>query len=305
MKKTTPIFRLIACAIISSATFFACQQDDLSSEEFVTANVKASTTLVSETSTANLQDYSEDCASICIEEGTNTYYKKSGSKTVQAGGSANTKNVSYEIYNTESQLFIYVTYSPTGPNSSKAKLNININGSERTVEKIDSEITISHQIDLPENWQACDVIPFTIFQEGFIEDVTFEGSYALVGICTDTCEDSFNYEKNVDGSYTFTYISAEDVTNAEVKFTCPHITDFTALDGKEYTINPGKGNGSPTVLTWTGNLEACEEITFTILFDADCEQNNADFAILFADFKVNEVSKKGEKENIKFDCSAE
>ncbi|MCR8669482.1 hypothetical protein NO995_17490 [Aestuariibaculum sp. M13] len=305
MKKTTPIFHLIACAIISSATFFACQQEDLSSEELLTANAKASTSLVSETSTATLKEYSDDCSSMCIEEGSNTYYKKSGLESKTSGNSKNTKEVSYDVYNTETQLIINVYYNIVSGNSNaQADITINIDGNEKFEESISSGSMSTHFINLPLDWKACQEIPFTIFQKGLNDDVLIESSYSLIGICQDTCEESFSYEANDDGSYTFTYMSPEDVTDAEIKFTCPHITDFAALDGKEYTVNPGNGNGSPTVLTWTGNLEGCTPISFTILFEADCEQNRK-FANLFTDFKVNGDSKKGDTENIKFICSAE
>ncbi|MCH4553985.1 hypothetical protein [Aestuariibaculum lutulentum] len=303
MKKTTPIFHLIACAIISSATFFVCQQEDLSSEELLTANAKASTSLVSETSTATLKEYSDDCSAMCIEEGSNTFYKKSGLKSDGAGESDNSKNLSYDVYNTETELYVYVTYTATGKSSSKIKFTIDINGNEVEFKNIETGVTKFHKITLPENWQACDEIPFSIGGNG--DDLDIDDSYALVGICQDTCEESFSYEANDDGSYTFTYSSSEDLTNAEVIFTCPHITDFKALDGKVYDVNPGQSQGKNTVLTWTGNLEACTPITFTLLFEADCNQNQANFANLFTDFKVNEISKKGDAENIKFDCPAE
>jgi len=90
---------------------------------------------------------------------------------------------------------------------------------------------------------------------------------------------------------------------AEVKFTCPHISSFIAIDGKEYAINPGNSKGSPTVLTWIGDIEACTEITFTLSFEADCDQNSSGKANLFTDFKVNGESKKGDNENIVYQCS--
>ena len=46
-----------------------------------------------------------------------------------------------------------------------------------------------------------------------------------------------------------------------------------------------------TVLTWTGDLTACEKVTFDLTFNPDCEQNG-NHANLWTDFKVNEVSKK-------------
>jgi len=90
-----------------------------------------------------------------------------------------------------------------------------------------------------------------------------------------------------------------------VKFTTPHITGYTAGDAKTYTINPSNPNvpGTQTVLTWTGDIEACTPITFTLSFSPDCIQNASGKLNLWTDFKVNGDSKKGTLENIKYDCN--
>ncbi len=120
----------------------------------------------------------------------------------------------------------------------------------------------------------------------------------------DGCDESFSYLENEDGSYTFTYLSEVSLTDANVKFTCPHIKGFTVEDGKTYTENPANPNsqGSPTVLTLTGDIAACTPITFILSFDPDCEQNANGKLNLWTDFKVNEVSKKGSLESIKYNC---
>ncbi|MDI1323834.1 MAG: hypothetical protein PSV36_13880 [Algoriphagus sp.] len=123
--------------------------------------------------------------------------------------------------------------------------------------------------------------------------------------CVVACTESFSYVENQDGSYTFTYKSEVDITGAEVKFTSPQVTEVTSGDIKTYAVNPGNGQGSPTVSTWVGDITACTPITFTLLFTPDCEQNEGGFANLWTDFKVNSISKKNISETnpiIKFDC---
>jgi len=253
----------------------------------------------------------DDCASICIDEGSENYYAKSDSKTVSAGntnvnnkGNTNTKNVSYIAYNTETQFIVEVHYEIIeGSSNAHAKITIFNDNDSEYFGDVASGSVVSHAFNLPIGWQGCDTFNFNILQEELGADIEFSDSYSLIGVCSSACDESFSYVENEDGSYTFTYLSSEDLDNTEVKFTCPHIKSFEALDGKEYSVNPGNSHGSPTVLTWNGDIDACSEITFTLSFDADCEQNNAGKANLFTDFKVNGVSKNGENENIVFACS--
>lgn len=264
----------------------------------------------SKLSTASLKTliaYDDDCSSVCIEEGSETYYVQSGSQSETEG--ANTKVISYNAYNTETHFIVEVNFDQNQANS-KANITIDIEGDSEQFGDVVKGSTISHSIELTDGWQACDEINFSIhtsFNQGngrgnSQNDIDFVNlSYSLIGICSSSCEESFSYG-NEDVIYTFTYKSSEDLENAEVKFTCPHITGYEALDGKTYSVNPGNSHGSPTVLTWVGDIEACTEMTFTLSFDADCIQNNSGKVNIFTDFKVNEESKKGSNENITFNC---
>ncbi|MGM5468764.1 hypothetical protein ACS386_00660 [Flavobacteriaceae bacterium LMO-SS05] len=289
-------FTALCSVMILSVLTFSCEKDNLQ-DDFT--RIKASN--LSTASLKTLIAYEEDCSSVCIEEGSESYYAISDSKTGSAG--PNSKSVSYQAYNTETQFVVEVLYQITSGNSgTKADITIDIDGNVQLFEDVVSGTTISHAINLPEGWQACNVINFTIYQEGLSNPISFNENYSLIGVCSSECEESFSYVENEDGSYTFTYISSEDLESAEVKFTCPHITSFEALDDKTYTVNPGNSHGSPTVLTWSGDIEACTEITFTLSFEADCEQTNSGKANMFTDFKVNEVSKKGSNKNITYQC---
>jgi len=243
----------------------------------------------------------DDCATSCIEEGNEAYYFKSDSQAGSIG--RNAKSVGYIAYNTENQFIVEVLYEITsGTSNAKADITVEIEGNIAQMEEVQSGTVVRHSINLPEGWQACDMVSFSVLQEALGSPIEFNDSYSLIGVCPSGCDESFNYDENEDGSYTFTYLSSEDLYDAEIKFTCPHIKGFETQDGKEYSINPGNSHGSPTVLTWNGDIEACSEITFTLSFDAVCEQNNAGKANLFTDFKVNGLSKKGDNENIVFAC---
>lgn len=243
----------------------------------------------------------DDCSNSCIEAGTESYYAKSASRLGSSG--QNTKSVGYVAYNTETQFVVEVLYQITnGSSNAKADITINIDNDVKLIEEVASGTVVSHSINLPLGWQACDNISFSVLQEALGQPINFNESYSLIGVCDSGCDESFSYEENEDGSYTFTYISSEDLENAEVKFTCPHIASFEALDDKIYSVNPGNSHGSPTVLTWIGDIDACTEMTFTLSFEADCDQTNSGKANMFTDFKVNGESKKGSNENIVFDC---
>lgn len=173
------------------------------------------------------------------------------------------------------------------------------------------------EFDLDEDWEACDEVTrkITLYKgnpNAVPQSVDFETSYVLLPLCDDggteldddECEEEdFFYDQVIEGvpsgvlRYTFTYIPCEDLTGAVVKFTSPHIKGFTSLDGKFYTINKGKKRGTPTVMTWVGDIPA-GGITFEVDFNPDCTQTNSGKANVWTDFKVNEVSKKFANSNI-------
>lgn len=123
-------------------------------------------------------------------------------------------------------------------------------------------------------------------------DANFQEISIVVEDCG--CEESFSYATEDNLNVTFTYVSAESLENAEVKIVCPHImtTDgFISMDGKEYAVN---NSGNITVLTWTGDIAACTEMTFDLSFNPDCsKQNKGNGGInIWTDFTVNGASKK-------------
>lgn len=305
-------FTALCCIVLLSLSFQSCEREafDDDSALFIDQNLSGSRGSINQSFTPQLAVLLDedtdllpytDCTSTCIAPESGIYYYKTNSQLVSSG--PNTKEIAYLAYNTETDFVVEVVYNITAGNSNaNADITITIDGTPRLFSGIASGSKVSHSIPLNATWTNCESIAFDVNQTGGGSPINLSDSYTLVGVCEDGCEESFEYRLNLDHGYTFTYISEVDTANAELKFTCPHIVSFEALDGKVYSVNPGNGNGTPTVLTWNGNLNACEEISFVLAFEADCEQNNANLAHVWTDFKVNGISKKGDLENITFYC---
>lgn len=105
------------------------------------------------------------------------------------------------------------------------------------------------------------------------------------------CEEYFSYYTEDSLSVIFKYVSDTLVENGTMNFTCPHITNFVSNDGKIYTVN---NVGNNTVLSWNGNFEPCDTVSFNITFIPDCTKvNNGNGTInICTDFKLNENSLK-------------
>lgn len=106
------------------------------------------------------------------------------------------------------------------------------------------------------------------------------------------CDESFGYVDNGDGTYTFTFVPAADLTGASLVFTFPQ----SALNGDPL---PGWTYNGQTMQT-TMDLEACETYEWTVSLsckDLNNPQNK------WTDFKVNNESlkEKYELSNIKCD----
>ncbi|NEW79141.1 MAG: hypothetical protein GZ086_06870 [Gelidibacter sp.] len=107
------------------------------------------------------------------------------------------------------------------------------------------------------------------------------------------CEESFNYVSNGGGSYTFTYIPAEDMTDAELVFTFAQGSYVSGLVGWS-TLG--------VTMQKTMNLTACIAYTWTVLLTPNCNGNSSQ-SNLWTDFKVNNVSKKNTLTNIVASCN--
>ncbi len=111
--------------------------------------------------------------------------------------------------------------------------------------------------------------------------------------CSD-CEESLDYAENEDDSYTFTYIPEEDIEDAKLVFTFAQGVAVEGLDGWD-----SNGVTNQTIM----DLEACEEYSFTVILDTDCNGVGQPNANLWTDFTVNGDSKKDELSNIVQACN--
>lgn len=115
--------------------------------------------------------------------------------------------------------------------------------------------------------------------------------------CSEGCEESFSYADYGGGSYTFTYVPAEDMEDVNVEFTFAQGVTAQGLEG--FTRN-GKENSS--VWSATRSFEACKSYTYTVTLTPDCS-GNSNSSNVWTDFKVGGESKKGELANIVIACS--
>lgn len=251
-----------------------------------------------------------DCQNFCIDPENPEYSVQTA--TITNNNGPQIRVFTYAVYNTLTGFQLDWNYASS--NRAGRKLKITVSGAGFASPKSYTSAQLnggpgsgSNTFAFDAVWAACGVVTVVAEILDGDDDVlaTNTTQYGLIGACIVSCEESFSYVQNQDGSYTFTYRSEVDLDDAEVKFTSPHVTEITSEDGKIYTVNPGNGKGSPTVSTWVGDITACTPITFTLSFTPDCDQNQGGFANIWTDFKVNEVSKKDISEptdTIKFEC---
>ena len=107
-------------------------------------------------------------------------------------------------------------------------------------------------------------------------DFTFDFSLCL-------CEESFNYDKNEDGSYTFIYVPAEDMPGAELVFTFAQSVEVYGLTNDwEW-----KGQTMQTKM----DLFACTSYSWDLTLIKKCGGNTPNNNV-WTDFNVNDLSKK-------------
>lgn len=247
-------------------------------------------------SNARMAYGSADCTdeeTYCVSS--SNYYYKTDDKSWNAPGLG---GVYLEYYQNVDGEMVYSFDSYKNNNGKDPNLvGYSIDGGPLVPVSKSSTITVT--IPLEEEWAPCDEVnrSITVYRNSQ-HSLTFSTSYILLAVCDDDdgggggddCEvEEFFYDHVGGYTYDFTYIPCEALTGATLKWTSPHIKAWST--DATLTTNPGKKRGTPTVLSWTGDVPA-EGITVQITFDPDCTQTNAGFALLWTDFKVNEVSKK-------------
>ncbi|SFB48690.1 hypothetical protein [Algoriphagus aquimarinus] len=299
------LFKL-AGLVISAMLLGACSQLATFENEDLLTNQEAASIMDPSTftsgfgfdpsSNARMLYGSADCTNeetYCVSS--SNYYYKTDDKSWNAPGLG---GVYLEYYQNVAGELVYSFDSYKNNNGKDPNLvGYSIDGGD--IIPVSKSSTITVTIPLEEDWEPCDEVERTItVYRNSQHSLSFTTSYTLLAVCDDgddgtneDCEvEEFYYNQVAGFTYDFTYIPCEALTGVTLKWTSPHIKGFSSST-PGIIANKGKAKGSPTVLSWTGNVPA-DGITFSITFDPECAQNNAGFALLWTDFKVNEVSKK-------------
>lgn len=271
MKKNRFMY-VAATLIVGAALVFSCQKEEVTNQE----------------QTPDLKSASIDCSE-CVEEWID-------SKVTQDGWTKSNKpeevapNTYLDTYNDGTTVYYRVyrtngTFEEVRVNGAVAYSGVGVN-------------TYSWQAPLAEGWQACGKVTVTVELRGVSEGIgktnvqSFD--YSLRERCAVECEESFSYTENEDGSYTFTYKPDEDMADQLVVFTFAQGTVVVGLDETWST------NGSTRQKTMS--FTECETVSWTVTLTPDCSGNSGKSNV-WTDFKVNDVSKKGELDNIVIECS--
>lgn len=138
--------------------------------------------------------------------------------------------------------------------------------------------TYSFRADFSANAGGC--------KEGF-DPMKFQDNTVIdtVNVAACGCDESFSYVNNGSNSFTFTYIPAESVENANLIFTFAQGVDVSGL-------NNWTENGITRQMKM--DLVACEIYTWTVTLSPNCSGNSKNSNV-WTDFKV--VNNDGDFEN--------
>lgn len=267
-------FRVLAVMAFAAILIFSCKKTDLvkaeTSEEVTGAN---RIVLISGTSIVE----NPDCSSTCINAD-GPYVESSGSKTQTWGNQSNphSKTVNWIAYNTPTSFVVKVTFTHSGGNASNT-VSATAFGSTQSVSTLASGSTATFTFALPAGWNACDNVPFSIYQEGQNSPMNLSCSYTLFGVCpTQRCETDFTGEALACGNQreaVYTFSSKDGVENFKIQ---GGLTNFTGADA-EVTVTGGSnitqsqwtvGGSSNRVIKVEGNIGACETITIRIKWNS-------------------------------------
>lgn len=187
--------------------------------------------------------------------------------------------------------------------TTNVKADLLVIGDDPSTEEIEDEyyLELLHE---QANTEAC-------FSHTFEKAGTYtiryktEGGWSSEDILVENCgcEESFSYDDAGDNNtttYTFYYTPAEDMDDATLVFTFAQSVAIDGFPEIENWKNNGNGATSSTNQT-TMNLEACHTYEWTLTLEKDCSGHSGK-SNLWTDFKVNDVSKKGDLKNIEQSC---
>jgi hypothetical protein len=183
MKKLSFIhFQNVLIVLMTFALLFSCNKFDESGGTLSTSKVSHNPHASGGLKDAIVYDETVDCNTDCIDPESGNYYVKSEFITDTLG--QNIKKVSYNAYNTEELFTVNVLYEIiAGPSNAKAKITIDIQGDYVEFKNVEKGTTVTHTMMLPEGWQACDEIPFSVTQSGLGNPMEFSNTYGLISIC--------------------------------------------------------------------------------------------------------------------------
>ncbi len=124
-----------------------------------------------------------------------------------------------------------------------------------------------------------------------IQDVSYTEYSFDLSMCV--CEESFEYTENENGTYSFTYTPEDDMIAAEIVFTFAQAVE---VDGFS---DDWSWHGQ--TMQSTMNLFACTPVTWILNLTKKCDGSTPNNNV-WTDFKVNDISKKGELDNIVQTC---
>ena len=268
MKATRTLALLMG--FFATLVIVSCKKADLANND---ASNKPGIVIVSEPHDLDLGD----CWSTCIDPA-GPYIKSPKHKTNYWGNQTNPhwKTVNTWAYNTATSFVVEVTFTHSGGNSSNT-VSVTAFGSTQSIETLASGATHTFTFPLPSGWQACDIVPYSIYQEGQNSPINMSCEYNLYGICVadDGCETSFTGDAIACGNqreavYTFTSKDAQSYIKIQ-----GGLTNFTGADaeviitGGNLTSTQGTPGGSSNrVIKVEGSVDACETITIRIRWNS-------------------------------------
>lgn len=267
---------VLLIGLIATFVIVSCKKTDLSTTEDAETTSARAAILVSSPATNQVAD----CATTCIDPA-GPYIESTGSSTQTWGNPANPqhwKTVSHTAYNTATSLVVKVTFTHSGGNASNT-VSVTAFGSTQSVATLASGATATFTFALPTGWNACDNVPFSVYQEGQNSPMHLSCSYNLYGICAAKdggCETSFTGNAIACGNQreaVFTFTSKDAQSYIKIQ---GGLTNFTGADA-EVIVNDPTGR---TVSQWTpggstnrvirveGSISECETITIRIRWNS-------------------------------------
>lgn len=272
--KTTRILALLI-GLVSTFVIISCQKNDLKNGPGENVTGKAPTNSIQQETTPPAE--LPPCNTYCIASA-GPYVESSGSETKTWGNSQNPhwKTVSYIAYNTATSFVVNVTFTHSGGNAATT-VDVTAFGVTQHATPLASGATATFTFTLPVGWNACDNVPFTIYQEGQNSPMNLSYSYNLYGVCANKgCETSFTGEAILCGNQreaVYTFTSKDALSNFKIQ---GGLTNFTGADAV-VTVTGGSnitpsqwtvGGSSNRVIKVEGDIDACETITIHITWNS-------------------------------------